>query len=271
MSHDSNFFNNHTIKILLLMAFPLLLSACGGGSHSEPRETPSVDFETIKALDLEAANDAWCGYGQWYLENFSEETFSPELVETYIYTETLDFFSKPTVNKGVIELHAFSTSGNKAALGYDELWCKMKTPIGLINGGLNFPVEDPAPKTCDTMNQAAIEFALNKVSPEIAQAFYDSSIEIVYADDKSFWRGDQWYLSDLKLNWLNQSQLSIQASGLRTSNTIEDPKLPDIIEAGLILMFGGMNYCKLISPIGAVDLITDIAQPSLSDQTPTDD
>lgn len=258
-----NIRENFTPVLLLLLTSAFLTACGGGGAHGEAKETPSVDFEIIKTLDLEAANDAWCGYGQWYLENFEKESFAPELVDTFIYTETLDFFSKPSVSNGVIELHAFSTSGNKAALGYDELWCKMKTPIGLINGGLNFPVADPTPKACHTLNQAAIEYALNHVPADIANAFYNRNIDIVFTEDQSFWRGDQWYLSNLRLKWRDETQLSIQASGLRTSNTIEDPALPDIIEAGLILMFGGMNYCKLISPKGAVDLVTDLAQPEL--------
>lgn len=245
-------------SLFWMLVAMVLLSGRASAGEELIVPTTTVAFDEIKQMPLEDAMGAWCGYGQWQLEQFSDEDFTPEIMATHIYDDPADFFSKPSVKDGQIQLHAFVTEGEAASQGYHQIWCKMKTPIGIHNGGITLVPEAESHQQCNVLNQAAIEWALQQVPDTVRDAF-QNHVSIDYQEDKAYSRGDLWYLSKMKLESTGADSYAIQASALRTSSTVEDPKMNDVIEAVLILLFGGMNYCKVLSPEGALQFVQDAA------------
>ena len=166
--------------------------------------------------------------------------------------ETMNAFvdSKPTIESSQINIHTYIRAGVEASLGYEQIWCKMKNTDAIVMADIGVGPGDLG--ECSLMNQEAIQWALDNVSTDIRDDYFAASITIDYLADEIHAMGVTWAPSEFTFTQVGPDQFTMQATNLRTPADF------------FITTLAGMNYCKLLSPEGARDFVTDVAAGNLN-------
>jgi predicted dienelactone hydrolase len=194
----------------------------------------------------------WSRLAQQKVENYSEKALGAEKIITTVQSSKKDFLkSKPAIKNGKIYIHAYEPAIAERGSSYDEIWCKLKTRDAISDAAAGGPPQGE-PDSCMVMNQAAIDWALKNVPDKVRSAYEKTGIRITCLPDQQYSRGDQWVNSSVRVKQDSGSEVTVQASSLRTAEWIP--------------WLGGNQYCKLLSPRGAAELVgclADMCDPAL--------
>lgn len=220
----------------------------GGNADAEPLDAIAPDTGPLDpGVDpaLLAQEDAWyCGRAQREVENFSVSALPNDLIDVRTEADLEAFkWSKPEVAGGKAVVRSYRPVELERGSAYAQAWCKMKTQAA-IQDGLSVAPEGPS-NLCKVMNEAAIAWALDHVSAAVSQAWAASGIAIEHADDEVFAEGSKWIPANMILERKDAQTIRMRSSALRI-----DMDIP---------MLGRVHYCKVLSPEGAVALVSDVA------------
>ena len=95
------------------------------------------------------------------------------------------------------------------------------------------------------MNQAAIDWALKNAPDKVRSVYEKTGLQITFPPDQQYSRGDQWVESSVRVEQDGGNRVNVQASSLRTP--------------GWVPWLGDNQYCKLLSPRGAAELVSCLA------------
>ena len=193
------------------------------------------------------ANENWCARAQLLLEGY-ENTIEIGKINNTTFQNQSDFGkSKPNINDNQINVYSYFKIDE--ITGIQEVWCKTKRQEHIYKAGIG-PKPTGKFLQCADINRKAMEWAFDYLAISPNQL----GTRIEYLNDIRLSRGDQWIKQNLKINRTSSNTISLQASRLRTPNWI--PRV------------GGMHYCKTISPMGAVALVSKLMEDEAPFQEP---
>ena len=214
---------------------PLAATLCFIPKSALSQETPAE------------ANENWCARAQLLLEGY-ENTIEIDDINNTKFQNKSDFGkSKPNISDNKINVYSYFRIDE--VTGIEEVWCKTKRQEHIYKAGIG-PKPTGEFLQCADLNRKAIEWAFEYLATN--RNHFDTRIE--YLNDVVLSRGDQWIKQNLKINRTTSNTISLQASRLRTPNWI--PRV------------GGMHYCKTISPMGAVTLVSKLMEDEAPFQEP---
>ena len=191
------------------------------------------------------APQEWSRLAQQKVENYSEKALGAEKITATVQSSKNDFLkSKPAIKDGKIHIHAYTPAPAERGSSYDEVWCKLKTREAITDAAVASAPQGE-PQTCMAMNQAAVEWALKNAPDKVRSAYEKTGMRITFLPDQQYIRGDQWVESSVRVEPGSGNNVTVQAASLRTPDWV--PRL------------GGNQYCKLLSPRGAAELVGCIA------------
>jgi hypothetical protein len=191
------------------------------------------------------APQEWSRVAQQKVENYSEKALGAEKITATVQSSKNDFLkSKPAIKDGKIYIQTYVPAIAERSSPYDEIWCKLKSRDAITEAAVGGAPQGE-PESCMVMNQAAIDWALKNAPETVRSAYEKAGIRITFLPDQQFIRGDQWVASSVRVEQDSSNNVTVQASSLRTPNWI--PRL------------GGNQYCKLLSPRGAAELVGCLA------------
>lgn len=183
-----------------------------------------------------------CREAQKLLLNTDEASREQLEIQDSAYTDLKAFVSsKPSVKDHAI----FTSSYLTTPQGYEELWCKLKSQEAVVSESQVSVLGSP--RDCSELNRIQLESAL-AAHPD-GSRYSLKSLGISLLDDLDLKTGSQWAPSNLKL-LRDDGTVRIQSTRLRSPTWIP--------------VVGGMNYCKLISPRGAAQLLDEQIQAKAS-------
>lgn len=185
------------------------------------------------------AQTNWCEDAQSSLAGYTPGVLSDTYVSNKIHLTLNSIIdSKPSVSAEALRVHTFFAEDPAVALGYEQIWCKTKTAAAIEKAsGIAADVEG---QTCADLNQAAIDYALDQVAPATRDLFL-STVSVDYLEDSAQSTGDAWVNANLSLLAVSENNYTLESPSLRTSTSVP--------------LVGGMHYCKLLSPEGAVAFV----------------
>lgn len=187
---------------------------------------------------------AWTRLAQQKVENYSEKALPPDKIVVTLQNSKKAFLkSKPSIQKGIIHAQVYVPTSAERGSGFDEIWCKLKSRDAIIGAGAAGPPQG-VPGTCMAMNMAAIDQARNN-APQHDPVHEKPDIRIACLPDQQYVRGDQWVQSSVRVLQDSDNSVTVQAMSLRTP--------------GWVPWLGGNQYCKLLSPRGAAELMACLA------------
>ncbi len=186
----------------------------------------------------------WCSRAQQKVEGYCEQSLPSDRIDVTVQDGKKEFLkSKPSIDGGKIYNHVYTPASDERGSGFDELWCKMKSRDAIADAGLAAaPAGEPG--TCQAMNQAAVDRALRH-DPHGGHHHEKPDIRITCLPDQQFSRGDQWVSSSVLITQQDDGTVAVRASSLRTPAWVP--------------WLGGNQYCKLLSPRGAEELVACMA------------
>ncbi len=191
------------------------------------------------------APQEWSRLAQQKVESYPEKALRADTIIATVQRSKQDFLkSKPAIKDGKIYIQIYVPAIAERGSPYDEIWCKLKSRDAITEAALGGAPQGE-PGSCMVMNQAAIDWALKNAPEEILSAYEKTGIRINCLPDQQYSRGDQWVDSSVRVEQDSSNNVTVQASSLRT--------------AGWIPRLGGNQYCKLLSPRGAAELVGCLA------------
>jgi hypothetical protein len=188
---------------------------------------------------------AWSLLAQQKVENYPEKALGAGKITAILQSSKKDFLkSKPAIQDGKIYIQVYIPAIAERGSSYDEIWCKLKTGGAITDAAVAGPPQGE-PCSCMVMNQAAIDWALKNAPEEVRSAYEKKGMRIAFLPDQQYSRGDRWVDSSVRVEQVSGSRVTVQATSLRT--------------AGWIPRLGGNQYCKLLSPRGAAELVSCLA------------
>ena len=185
----------------------------------------------------------WSRLAQQKVEGYSEKALPADTIIVTVQNGKNEFLkSKPSIQEGKIYTHVYVPAIAERGSGFDEVWCKLKSRDAITDAAVAAAPQGE-PGTCMAMNQAAIDLAL-RTAPQPAHAGHaheKQDIRITCLPDQQYLRGDRWVASSVRVTQENDGTVTVQGSSLRTPVWV--PRL------------GGNQYCKLLSPKGAAELV----------------
>lgn len=198
----------------------------------------------VDPTELQQEDEGYCGRSQREVENFTTSSLPDSLIEIQTQTAVGDFeWSKPEISGGKVVVQSFRPNELERGSVYEQAWCKLKTQAA-VEDGLSIPSEGPS-LACKVMNEAAIAWALDHVSPQVKAAWDARALVVEYADDEVFGQGNQWVPAKMVVERKDEETIRLQSMAL-------------LVEMDIPVV-GRMHYCKVLSPAGAVALVTDVA------------
>jgi len=189
----------------------------------------------------------WCRLAQQKVEGYSDKALPPDKIVTTLQSNKNDFLkSKPSIQEGKIYTHAYVPAAAERGSGFDEIWCKLKSREAITDAAVAAAPPDE-PGTCRAMSQEAIDLALRSApqSTHEGHAHEKPDLRITCLPDQQYLRGDQWVKSSVVVAQDSDGTVTVKASSLRTPAWV--PRL------------GGNQYCKVLSPRGAAELVACMA------------
>ncbi len=187
-----------------------------------------VSSTQVHAFDCEQAQKA--------ILNLDASSASQVTVsDTAFIDQKLFVASKPKVKGSSVAITSFVTT----AQGYEQLWCKLKSQEAVL-AETKLSAAGVSPD-CADFNKDQLEQALASL-PEAAAAYSLDTLGIRVVADQDFGTGSQWAPSSVQLV-KKDGDVTVQATRLKSATWIP--------------IVGGMNYCKLLSPAGARQLLTE--------------
>lgn|GEM_PF-605399 len=219
------------------------------------KKTPLIFFALFIAAHCHsgwASDDAtapgpqqWDMLAQQKVENFSAQALPAGKIFATVQSSKGDFLkSKPAIKDGTILIHVYVPAPAERGSLFDEIWCKLKTR-GAITDAAVAAQPQGEPGACMVMNQAAIDWALKNAADRVRSAYEKTGMRITFLPDQQYGRGDQWAQSSVRVEQDSGNTVTVQASSLRTPEWVP--------------WLGGNQYCKLLSPRGAAQLVSCIA------------
>lgn len=173
-----------------------------------------------------------CVSAQKTILSLSEANQAQLAVENISYEDTKSFVeSKPQISGKSITTGSY-LDGSKA---YEGLWCKLKSQEA-VKAEARLDSEGPA-KDCALLNRQQSQEALVSLGIEADKL---DGLGIQFAADKDFITGSQWSPSSVLVS-KKGGIVSVQAMRLKSATWVP--------------VIGGMNYCKILSPAGALKLV----------------
>jgi hypothetical protein len=204
--------------------------------------------QEYKAASGDTGPQAWSRRAQQTVEGYSEKALPSDRITVTVQTGKNEFLkSKPSIQEGKINTHAYVPAAAERGSGFDEIWCKLKSRDAISESAVAAPPQGE-PGTCMAMNQAAVELALQSApqhETQHAHAHEKPDMRITFLPDQQYLRGDQWVRSSVRVVQDSDSTVAVQAASLRTPAWVP--------------WLGGNQYCKLLSPRGAAELVACLA------------
>ena len=192
---------------------------------------------TLSLVCASSAHAFTCADAQKIVLNLPQATLDSLSISTVDYEDTASFVqSKPLVSSAELITRSYvSTEGP-----YEQLWCKLKSQEA-VSSTLKVTALG-SPHACALVQEQVLEAALQEhYGTETAHpSLKDLGISLL--EDKDFKTGSQWAPSQLIVK-KTASGVELQATRLTSPTWVP--------------VFGGMNYCKTISPQGARQLIAE--------------
>lgn len=212
-------------------------SALAGGATVHPA------FAQASALEA-----SWCQQAQRIVANIDASVLTDAMLDNEVLQQSRPYGeSKAAVDGSAARPVSIRTQvqfgGNARLLQAPsvlstEVWCKLKNQesivqeLGLATVG--------APQTCAEVNQAALDWALDQLTPE-QQAAFNANMAVTFAPDDAQLTG---------VEWLTLSSFSLVESG--GTLQVTSSSLPVSLDADAGEAFVGVHYCKLWSPVDAL-------------------
>ena len=210
-------------------------------------QSASLNDYEIDAETIEEATSKWCLYAQRILENLSSSTINESTTVNTIYTIKDQFVeSKPKVQNGKIYISTYVPPMSEISSKYEQIWCKINSQ-NIITG------------RCGTyrhgslMNEIAIQWALSYVPAEVRDAYLQSNTAITQTLKNNPLGGSTWVNAQFAINEKGPYQYEFVTPYFRTTWYL------------WISAIENKHYFKIISPQGAVDFVTDIANRYLAE------
>ncbi|MFK7825416.1 MAG: alpha/beta hydrolase [Oligoflexales bacterium] len=220
------------------------------------QDTKSLSEPFLKARSLEQSGN-WCQKAQ--LQIAGPEFDSRLAISPIIADSALSFMSGHTNTEldtsGVLKLDVVSYAKYPQdilrlgkLISADEIACKMVSKEKIAT---DFFLNISAGKaSCKQLNEMALKYASNLVSPRVWQRYVTKGKKIEFEDDMTAAIGPQFvFLSSLKY----QEE--------ETSLKVTSPILFTGIDSRI---YPGNHYCKVLSPARAVEWISTDSLPLLS-------
>ncbi len=124
----------------------------------------------------------------------------------------------------------------------NEIACKMKNQAAIAKALQIAPGSGAV--TCKDINEAAMRYALEHVSPAAKTRYLTKGYQLVFLPDKEVGTGISWVSSGLAFNKVSDGSraFEVKSTGMVTSLDAD-------------ARFAGMHYCKLLSPAKAVEWV----------------
>jgi hypothetical protein len=206
----------------------------------------------LQARELERGG--WCSSAQESLANLAPQDTGLLQVSHDLHENTLSFlWSKPSIEPGggkvTIEVTAHpSYAQDLMDASPDEpesalsLACKMKSQPAIQE---HLPQASFGPsRSCADLNARALQWALDRVRPEVKARYQSRGTKLNFIGDKVFGTGIQWSTAKIELKRSTQQPSIVDVCS---------PALESPTSAGF--GHGGMHYCKLLSPARAVEWV----------------
>lgn len=209
-----------------------------------PSEDAGPIDPEVDPVELTQEDAQYCARAQREVENFAASALPNDLIDVQTLSDLNAFtWSKPQVSGGKVVVRSYRPTEVECCSDYAQAWCKMKTQAAIQDGLSAIP--DGPSGSCKLMNEAAIAWALDHVSASMKQAWEARGIAIDHVDDEVHSEGSKWIPSNMVIERKDSGTIRIRSSALRI-----DLNLP---------LVGRVHYCKVLSPEGAVALVSDVA------------